>query len=193
MDHSQIKFWSLYPYHPNKTVYERTANSSARYPSCEEELTDGLYALTYPGQGLVFKCLHATWTICGGSLFGVNVAIAECAVMAAEILRSDLLTGKATSIGDMEPFLKSLHAALVASMEDAWQQALGTLCDLTLGHFREKKFQTRIRSLIGKTQLLLCQRLTEVCGKCDKAWEMHVPFVFRVGVTESGRRLRRGY
>jgi hypothetical protein len=101
----------------------------------------GLYALAYPGQGLVFRCLHATWTIRGGSLFRSTVSIVEGAVTAAEILWSDVLAGKVTSACDMEPSLKSLYAAVVVGIEDFWQQALSKLCDLELRHFSEKKLQ----------------------------------------------------
>ncbi|KAH6251338.1 hypothetical protein HBI40_253380, partial [Parastagonospora nodorum] len=152
--------WSLYPYYPNQAAYERTANSSARYSACEKELVGGLYALTYPGQGLVFRCLHATWTVRGGSLFGTTVAVAENAVMAAEILWSDVLAGKVTSTSDMEPFLKSLHAAAVAGMEDFWQQALSKLCNLELRHFSEKKLPKTMLDLVGQIRLQLIQGLT---------------------------------
>jgi hypothetical protein len=188
MDHQQIKLWSLYPYHPNKTAYERTATSSARYPACEKELVGGLYALTYPGQGLVFRCLHATWTIRGGSLFGTTIPIAEGAVTAAEILWSDVLTGKVTSASDMEPFLKSLHAAAVAGMEDFWQQALNKLCNLELRHFSEKKLQKTMLDLVEQIRLRLIQRLTGVCQRCDRTWEMHLPFTLKLRGTESRRR-----
>jgi hypothetical protein len=188
MDHQQIKLWSLYPYHPNQTAYDRTANSGARYPACEKELVGGLYALTFPGQGLIFRCLHATWTIRGGSLFGTTVAVAENAVMAAEILWSDVLAGKVTSTSDMEPFLKSLRAAAVAGREDFWQQALSKLCNLELKHFSEQKLQKTILDLMEQIRLLLIQRLTEVCQECDRTWEMHIPFTLRLRGAGSGRR-----
>lgn len=192
MDHSQTKFWSLYPYHLNKAAYGKSANSSTRYTQCEKHLMGGLYALTYPGQGLVFSCLNATLTLCGGSLFGINVAVAECAIMAAEILRSDLLTGTATSTADVEPFLKSLHAALVADMEDSWQRALLTICSIELKHFRKQKFQMKTSSLVEKVRLQLCQRMPEVCQKCGRQWKMHFPFVSEHEETASGRRSQRG-
>jgi hypothetical protein len=188
MDHQQIKLWSLYPYHPNKTAYGSTANSGARYPACEKELVGGPYALAFPGQGLVFRCLHATWTIRGGSLFGTTVAVAENAVMAAEILWSDVLAGKVTSTSDMEPFLKSLRAAAVAGMEHLWQQALSKLCNLELKHFSEKKLQKTTLDLMEQIRLLLDQRLTEVCQQCDKMWEMHIPFTLKLRSAGSGRR-----
>jgi hypothetical protein len=188
MDHQQIKLWSLYPYHPNKTAYERTATSSARYPACEKELVGGLYALTYPGQGLVFRCLHATWTIRGGSLFGTTIAVAESAVMAAEILWSDVLAGKVTSTSDMDPFLKSLHAAAVAGMEDFWQQALSKLCNLKLRHFSEKNLQKTMLDLVEQIRLQLLPRLTGVCQQCDNTWKMHLPFTLKLRGIESGRR-----
>jgi hypothetical protein len=188
MDHQQIKLWVLYPYYPNKAAYEKTANSGSRYPACEKELVGGLYALTYPGQGLVFRCLHATLTLRGGSLFGTTVAVAENAVMAAEILLSDVLAGKVTSISDMDPFLKSLHAAAVAGMEDFWQQALSKLCDLDLKHFTDKKLPQILLDLVEKTRLQLIQRLTGVCQQCNKTWEMHLPFTLKLKGTESRKR-----
>jgi hypothetical protein len=188
MDHQQIKLWLLYPYHPNKTAYEKTVLSSARYPACEKELVGGLYALTYPGQGLVFRCLHATWTIRGGSLFGVTVPIAEGAVMAAEILYSDVLAGMVTSTSDMEPFLKSLHAAAVADVEDLWQQALSKLCNLEWRSFSEKRLQKTMLDLVEQTRLQLLGKLTGVCRQCDKTWEMHLPFSLKNRGIENGNR-----
>jgi hypothetical protein len=176
MDHCQIKFWSLYPYYPNKAVYERTANHSARYPICEEHLVGGVYALTYPGQGLVFSCLHATWTLRGGSLFGINLAVAECAVMAADILLSDLITGKVTSTISMEPFLKSLHAAIVADMRESYQNALGKFCNVQFELLRRRKLSSKIQDLVEKMRLQLSQRKTEDCQQCGKTWDMHFPF-----------------
>jgi hypothetical protein len=140
MDHQQIKLWHYTHNTPTKLL-TKGQPPVARYPACEKELVGGLYALAYPGQGLVFRCLHATWTIRGGSLFRSTVSIVEGAVTAAEILWSDVLAGKVTSACDMEPFLKGLHAAAVAGIEDFWQQALSKLCDLELRHFSEKKLQ----------------------------------------------------
>jgi hypothetical protein len=192
MDHKQIKLWALYPYYPNRTTYNRTASGSARYDACEKHLVGGVYAITYPGQGLVFSCLHATWTIRGGSLFGVTLAVAENAVLAADILLSDILAGKVTKSNDIQAFLQSLHACVVAGMDSSWQ-ALDKLCDLELGHFK-KAPERSILVLLNKI-LLLLKSLRESCNKCCKKWELHFPFSLKlegkINGTCTGRKRKK--
>jgi hypothetical protein len=177
MDDRQIKLWVLYPWHPNTAAFKKTSNSSARYPACEKELVGGCFALTLPGEGLKLPpgCLHATFTIRGGSLLGSTFSVAEGVAVCAEILKIDALMGNMTSQDHLTPFIQSLHAAVVAELEVTWRTALEQLCDISSSQFRDKKRDKDVAALVRRIRLHLSTKITESCQHCEKSIGEHFP------------------
>jgi hypothetical protein len=186
MDKTGTKLWALYPWQQNNEAYRRTTNSIARYSECEKELVGGVYVLTLPGEAIKLPpgCLHWTFTVRSGSLFGSTFAAGEGAVIAAEILKHDILTDGVTSLSHMQPFLQCLHAAVIARMKD-WRIALGTLCDINSSHFNGKKREKVMLDIIKKIRLCLSQELSEPCQRCKKMVGTHFPLSLGLSGTKA--------
>jgi hypothetical protein len=177
MDRTEVKLWALYPGPCNREVYQKESAANQQYAQCEESLNGGRFAVTLPDEGTVLPpaWLHVTLTINSGALFGSTISVAEGVFEAAQIFAHDVLTKGVVSFDDLRPLVRSLHAAVVAGLEDRWREALSCLCKLDLNYINKKQGESEIKALTSLIQRLLEKEVRPLCLHCSVELGMQFP------------------
>jgi hypothetical protein len=166
MDRTQVKLWALYPGPCNREVYQKESAANQQYAQCEDSLTG---IVLPPGW------LHATLTINSGALFGSTISVAEGVFESAQIFAHDVLTKGVVSFDDLQPLVRSLHAAVMAGLEDGWREALSCLCKLDFTLINKKQGESEVKALTSLIQRLLEKEVRPLCLHCSVELGMHFP------------------
>ncbi|KAB2100131.1 hypothetical protein AG0111_0g11652 [Alternaria gaisen] len=178
MDNHQMKLCILYPAQDNRRVFEKESAVSQRFARCEKALTNGRFAVTLPGEIIILPpgWLHATLTVNRGALFGSTMIVAEGVSAAAQSYKHDVITKEIDSFHDLNPLVCSLLQALLAELDDQWQEALSYLCRSSVPKFENGQSKSAVKDVINTARSVVRDKKHQACKHCRVELLEHFPF-----------------